>query len=78
MEVEVQQGMYLRVHFEDHAAAASAVTPVGPAKGLELFAVHRSAAVTAGTCLGVDDNAINKTRHLEPPSTVQCSVKAGH
>lgn len=36
MEVEVQQGMYLRVYFEDHAAAASAVTPVGPAKGLEL------------------------------------------
>lgn len=42
MEVEVEQGMHLRVDHQDDAAAAAAVTAVGTAEGFVLLAMREA------------------------------------
>jgi hypothetical protein len=64
-EVKVKQGVYLRVDDQHNAAAAAPVTAVGPAERLEFLTVDRGASVTAGACLRVDDDAIDKPRHRD-------------
>src|SRR5436309_986280 len=62
VEVKVEQRVYLRVDDQHNAAAAATIATVGPAEGLELLAVHRGAAVTAGAGARVDDDAVDKPR----------------
>ena len=62
-EVEVEQGVHLRVDDQHDAAAAAAVAAVGTAERLEFLAVDRGAAVTAGARPRVDDDAVDKPRH---------------
>ena len=62
-EVEVEQGVYLRIDDQHDAAAAAAVAAVRTAERLEFLAVDRGAAVTAGARPGVDDDAVDKPRH---------------
>ena len=66
-EVKVEQGVHLRVDDEDDAAAAAAITAVGSAQWLEFLAVHRCAAVTAGSRSRVNDHPIDESRHRASP-----------
>ena len=79
MEVEVEQGVHLRVDDQHDAAAAAAVAAVGTAERLEFLAVDRGAAVTAGAGPRVDDDAVDKPRHRgsSHSSSVQL-VRASH
>ncbi len=63
MEVEVEQGVHLRIDDQHDAAAAAAVAAVGTAEWLELLAVDRGAAVTAVTRLRMDHDAVDEPGH---------------
>ncbi|CKS70061.1 Uncharacterised protein [Mycobacterium tuberculosis] len=64
--MEVEQGVHLRIDDEDDAAAPAAISAIGAAQRLEFLAMDRSAAVTARTRSGVDDDPIDKPRHRAP------------
>ena len=74
--MKVEQGMHLRVDDQDDAAATAAVAAVGPAKGFELLAMDRGAAVTAVARLRVDDDAVYEARHCDD-SLAEMDVWAG-
>jgi hypothetical protein len=62
--VVVKQGGGLVVNAQDDVAAVAAVTAVGTAQGLELFAVDGDTAVTAGTAGYVQYYPVYKARHV--------------
>ena len=64
MEVEVQQGVDLRVDLEDDVPAVSAVAAVGAAQRDELLAAHRGAAVPAVASLHMQDDAVDEASHM--------------
>src|SRR5690606_1199646 len=64
MEVEVEQGVHLRIDHQDHTAAAATVAAIGPAERSELLAVHGGAAMPAVARAHMDDYAVNEPRHL--------------
>ncbi|BCJ51603.1 hypothetical protein Asp14428_30780 [Actinoplanes sp. NBRC 14428] len=63
-EVEVQQGVLLRVHHEDDAAAVAAVAAVGTAQRLELLAAYGDTPVATVTCLQVQHDPVDERSHF--------------
>jgi len=63
MEVEVEQGVHLRVDDEHDAAAATTVAAVGSTEWLELLAMYRGAPVAAAASPRVNDDAIDEPGH---------------
>jgi len=71
--VEVEQGMGVAVDDQDHVAAVAAVAAVRAAERLELLAVDRRAAVTAGARGDVQHDAVDEAGHegtgeAQPPT----------
>ena len=76
VEVEVEQGVHVRVDDQHDAAAAAAVAAVRAAERLELLAVDRGAAVTAVAGPRVEHDAVDEARHRD--HTSECHVMAGN
>jgi hypothetical protein len=63
MEVEIEEGVHLRVDDQHDAAAAPAVAAVRAAEWFVLLAVNRCAAVTAVARPRMDDDAVDEPGH---------------
>ena len=76
VEVEIEQGVHLRVDDQHDAAAASAVAAVGAAEWFEFLPVDRGAAVTAVARPRVDHDAVDKPGHRTSFPTPRTNVFA--
>ena len=69
LEVEVEQGVHVRVYDEDHITPVAAVSAVGSAQRLELLTVDRHTAVATLAGNDLEIHAVYETCHRSSVAT---------